>query len=102
MQPKFATKFPNFDIKSPIPAPYLFWYYYRSSDAFKGLNSLYREHIELLYSWIDKHYRLMYNRVNEQLSRKVVSYKTIPFLVKPGNVLVSKDLGKWRAHIATL
>ena len=101
MQPKFATEFPNFDIKSPIPAPYLFWYHYRSSDAFKGLNSSHREHMELLCSWIDKHYGPMYDRVNEQLSRKVVSYETMPFLVKPGDVLVSKHLGKWRAHVAT-
>ena len=79
MQPKFATEFPNFDIKSPIPAPYLFWYHYRSSDAFKGLNSSHREHMELLCSWIDKHYGPMYDRVNEQLSRKVVSYETMPF-----------------------
>jgi hypothetical protein len=43
----------------------------------------------------------MYDRVNEQLSRKVVSYETMPFLVKPGDVLVSKDFGKWRAHVAT-
>ena len=100
-QPKFSTEFPNFNIKFAIPAPYLFWYHYRNQDAFQDLSLIHREHMQLLCGWIDEHYGAMYDRVNEQLSRKVVSYETMPFLAKPGDVLVSKDAGKWRAHVAT-
>ncbi|KAF3006997.1 hypothetical protein E8E14_007964 [Neopestalotiopsis sp. 37M] len=90
-QPKFSKEFPSLDIRGPLHAPYLFWYRYRSSTALDVLRQPHRDIMQLLTVWIEEHYAKKFDRVDDQLKRGVVSEDTMPFLVKPGTVLVWKD-----------
>lgn len=89
-QPTFAQIFPGVDISNTIGAPYLFWYYYRSKDALKELSPTSLTAMKLLTSWIEENYGELYDLVEDQLKRGMISAKTIEFLVKPGDVLVWK------------
>ncbi|KAI1125818.1 AAA family ATPase [Nemania abortiva] len=100
MQPKFAEEFPGLDIRAPLPAPYLFWYHYRSSDVSSQLNAYHQQQIQLLTSWIDSNYGAQYDLVDRQLADGVVSVEAMPFLVKPGDVLVWEAKGESHATIA--
>ncbi|KAF1995863.1 hypothetical protein P154DRAFT_580394 [Amniculicola lignicola CBS 123094] len=71
--PNVKKKVPNIDPRVPWIAPYVFWYHY------KGLVSL---------------KTLAKSMKKEQLQRNVVSYKSMDFLIKPGDPLVWKDKGK--------
>ncbi|KAK7990084.1 hypothetical protein PG989_010399 [Apiospora arundinis] len=88
LQTRVSDDFPNLNIRDPIPAPYLFWYHYRSSNAIDLLGLEYRELMKFLTSWIEEHYASKYALADAQFSRRVVSQETMPFLVKPGDVLV--------------
>jgi len=100
-QPDFSSEFPGFNIRGTIPAPYLFWYHYRSAKALENLDKVHRDHMELLTGWINKTCSVMYSRVDDQLKRGMVSSETMPFLVKPGNALVSLEKGTLRAFVAS-
>ncbi|KAK0639831.1 P-loop containing nucleoside triphosphate hydrolase protein [Cercophora newfieldiana] len=99
-QPKFNSEFPDFGIRGQIPSPYLFWYHYRCPEAFSELSKDHRFHMQLLTDWIEEAYGAMYSRVEDQLKRGVVSSETVPFLVKPGDALISSGKGSTRAYIA--
>ncbi|KAK8087324.1 hypothetical protein PG994_002298 [Apiospora phragmitis] len=55
MQPNFSDDFPDHDIRR-IPAPYLFWYHYRSSNALDRLSLKSGEFMKFLTSWIEENY----------------------------------------------
>lgn len=99
-QPKFEEEFPKFNIRSPIPAPYIFWYHYRSNNQLGGLEPQHQQLMHLLTDWIEENYGSTYDRIDSQLSRKVVSFDTIQYLFKPGDVLVSQSNEKLEAFIA--
>ncbi|KAI0892764.1 AAA family ATPase [Annulohypoxylon nitens] len=90
-QPRFSEEFPYLNIRDSIPSPYLFWYHYRSPTALDVLDPSRQNVMRLLTSWIEKHYAEKFDLVNDQLERGVISQETMPFLVKPGDVLVWKD-----------
>ncbi|KAK8103694.1 uncharacterized protein PG998_010727 [Apiospora kogelbergensis] len=100
MQPNFQDDFPNLKIRGQIPAPYLFWYQYRSSNALQRLNQTSREVMNFFTSWIDEHYSQKFALAEDHLSRRVVSEETMPFLVKPGDVLVWEQRRKIHAVVA--
>lgn len=99
-QPTMSTDFPWFNDKGEIPAPYLFWYHHRSPTALDLMSAPHRKIMSLLTSWIEEHYAEIYNRVNDTLNRGVVTENTMPFLVKPGDVLVWKEKAELNAVIA--
>lgn len=98
MQPNFSSEFPNLNIRSQIPAPYLFWYHYRSSNALDRLSSEMRGVMKFLTSWIEKNYAKKYGLAEQHLAKGIVSQETMPFLVKPGDVLVWE--GRREVHAA--
>ena len=100
-QPKFVEDFPNFNIKNPISAPYLFWYHYGSPTALDGLSASYADTMKILTSWIDEHYGGLYSLVRSQLSRGVTSVETMEFLFKPGEVLLWEEKNDMVAAIAS-
>jgi hypothetical protein len=91
-QTGFLERYPDFNIKDNHPAPYLFWYYHRKpgTDLFGNMSPLHQELMNLLTGWIDKNYGELYCQAEEQLKRGKVSYNTMEFLFKPGEVVVSK------------
>lgn len=99
-QPRFAEEFPGLNIATGIGAPYLFWYYYRSKNALEGLSPTSLASMKLLTSWIEENYGELYDLVEDQLERGVVSAKTIKFLVKPGDVVVWKEKRDLTAAVA--
>ncbi|XXH01512.1 hypothetical protein Hte_007872 [Hypoxylon texense] len=98
--PKFGTDFPKFSVRNPIASPYLCWYFYRSHDAFAGMCPRHQRHMELLTGEMEKSCGDTYRKINSQLKRQVVSFETIQFLFRPGDVLLSKDGRKQEAFIA--
>lgn len=99
-QPKFAEEFPGLNIENGVGAPYLFWYYYRSKNALEGLSPTSLASMKLLTSWIEENYGELYDLVEDQLGRGVVSAKTIKFLVKPGDIVVWKEKRDLTAAVA--
>lgn len=99
-QLSFAEEFPEFNIRNRIPAPYLFWYYYRSPEPFQGMDTHHQQLMELLTSWIEDNYGEKYDLVARQLKNGVISQETMPFLVRPRDVLVWEDRHKFKAAVA--
>ncbi|KAK7921482.1 hypothetical protein PG985_009504 [Apiospora marii] len=100
MQPTFSNDFPDLNIRVSIPAPYLFWYHYRSANALDRLNPKSREIMEFLTSWIEENYSQKYALVENHLENGAISQETMPFLVKPGDVLVWEERREIYAAIA--
>lgn len=100
-QPKFDSDFPNFNICESIASPYLCWYLYRSDDAFAGMRAYYRRYMELLTGEMEKSCGDTYRKIDSQLKRQVVSFETIQFLFRPGDVLLSKEGRKQEAFVAS-
>jgi hypothetical protein len=90
-RPMFKEQFRSYNVREPIPAPYLFWYYDRSPTAFDGLSESHRDHMIKLTTWIDENYGEMYGRVDTQLQRGFVSYDSVQFLIQPGDAVVVKE-----------
>jgi hypothetical protein len=99
-RPNFAEEFPNFNIRGHIPAPYLFWYHYRGPDAMRGLTPVHGRLMRLVTTWIEDNYGGKYDLVDKQLDRGVISQDTVPFLFKPGDVIVWEKRGELHAAIA--
>jgi hypothetical protein len=93
--PLLEEEFPSFNPSLAFVAPYLFWYHHRSTATFKALSEPQRQLLSKLTTWIDENYGELYNRVEEQLARGVVSYDSMPFLVKVGDaILVKQEVGQ--------
>ncbi|KAK8133590.1 hypothetical protein PG984_005602 [Apiospora sp. TS-2023a] len=99
-QTNFSDYFPDLNIRGHIPAPYLFWYHYRSSNALDLISPKSRECMEFFTSWIEEHYAQKYALAEDHLARGVISQETMPFLVKPGDVLVWKGMHGDSAAVA--
>ncbi|KAK0752062.1 hypothetical protein B0T18DRAFT_403997 [Schizothecium vesticola] len=99
-QPTFKDDFPGWDSKTAIRSPFLFWYHYRSSDRFQQMAESHRSQMQLLSKWIDQNYGQMYSDVDAQFSRGYVSASTMPFFVRPGEVLVSRTRKGIHGYIA--
>ncbi|KAI0444196.1 P-loop containing nucleoside triphosphate hydrolase protein [Xylaria telfairii] len=99
-QPNAPTEFPDFNAQTPISAPYLFWYHYRSPDALDKLHGTHQVLMRVLTAWIDEQYGDLYARVDDQFQRVVTSAETLEFLFKPGDVMIWKEKNEIAAAIA--
>lgn len=91
LQPTIEDDFPGLDMSERIAAPYLPWYRYRSPTALDQLEPKHQEMMALLTTWIEDNYRELYEKVQDQLERGVISPETVQFLIQPGDVVVSKE-----------
>jgi hypothetical protein len=99
--PLLEKEFPNFNPSLAFVAPYLFWYHHRSTATFKALSEPQRQLLSRLTTWIDENYGELYDRVEEQLERGVVSYDSMPFLVKLGDaILVKQEVGERNQEVS--
>ncbi|RGP77597.1 aaa family atpase [Fusarium longipes] len=89
--PKFRETFPHWRASDPIQSPFLFWYSYRDSTNLQAMAEPHRKQMILLTEWIDNKYSGIYADVEETTSRGLVSTLTMPFLIRPGEVLVSEN-----------
>lgn len=83
--------FPDWDSAVELDAPYLFWYQYRSKNHLDKLSGPAQTQLRLLTGWIDLHYNEVYNTAEDELAAGMVSKLSVPFLIRPGDVLVSKE-----------
>ncbi|RLL93199.1 hypothetical protein CFD26_101608 [Aspergillus turcosus] len=91
--PNFSTLFPNFKVDAEIQAPFLFWYHYRSSYLTIAcqLKAAHRDLMDLMTRWIEETYSQEYDAIEASFGKGYVSSKTIKYLIRPGDVLVSKS-----------
>lgn len=97
LQPGFWGKFPDFDARAPIAAPYIFRYMYRSMDVLQQLQEPHGSLMRMLISWIDDNYAEKYAEADSQLARGVITLRTMPFLTYPGDVLIWKEKRRMKA-----
>lgn len=90
-QPNFNTEFPKFDVRDKFDSPYFLWYLYKSNEALDGMKPHNQKYMKLLTDEIENSCGTLYEKVDSQLQRRVISLETIQFLFKPGEVLLSKQ-----------
>lgn len=96
-QPEFEKESGTFTTRSFLRRPYLFRYQSRSPTALDGLGPKSCDFMKLLTAWIEDNYGNLYERAEEQKARGVVSPETMQFLIRPGDVVLSKEkLGRVR------
>ncbi|PYI06177.1 P-loop containing nucleoside triphosphate hydrolase protein [Aspergillus sclerotiicarbonarius CBS 121057] len=103
MQPDYDKLFPHLDLRKEVPAPYLFWYCFRSSyETVKSLLSTNDKRlIQLFDEWVTPNHEIEYAKVDDQIQKGVISRLSMKYLVKPGTVLVSQKRGQLQAYMAT-
>lgn len=83
-------------------APYYWWYYYRDQpDIFDKLSLRQARLVRNLTEWINANYSELYDRIDSQFERGMVSAVSISFLFRPGDVLVCKDQDNVEAYLAS-
>lgn len=101
LHPEFLKSYPSFDIRAPISAPYIFWYICRSQATLQALSTSHQDLMRTLTSWIDRNYEDQYAEAKHHFENGVVTLRTMPFLLCPGDVLVWKEKGKTKAAISS-
>ncbi|KAI1068510.1 hypothetical protein LB507_004369, partial [Fusarium sp. FIESC RH6] len=98
--PTFSERFPGWRSDGPIDSPFLFWYCYRDSTNIETMAEPHKKQMQLLTQWIDNNYGKIYTEAEAHFSRGYISEQTMPFFVRPGEVLVSKTAKGIEGHIA--
>ncbi|KAM0402758.1 hypothetical protein ACHAPZ_004249 [Fusarium culmorum] len=98
--PTFRDKFPGWRSTDPINSPFLFWYCYRAATDLQAMDEPHRKQMTLLTEWIDNNYSEMHAAVEDKFSQGFVSEATMPFFIRPGEVLVSMNERGISGHIA--
>ena len=84
-----------------IEAPYLFWYHMRSVADWHDLSPPHEKLMRSLTAWIDQHYEDEYTQADSLFHRGLVSFPTFKYLIKPGDVLLSRlNKDTQQAHMA--
>ena len=80
------------DFKGDITAPYLFWYHFRNrvSAGIGRLSGIERDLMLLFRDWIEGTYKGIWGYVDGLFSRRMVTPWSIRYLVRPGEVVVSR------------
>jgi hypothetical protein len=86
-----------------IDAPYLFFYHNR--DAFRQqishMNAEQQSQLCLFMNYIEKHFKGKYDEANVLFSQGLVSDKTLPYLISPNEVVVTREDEEDMAYMAT-
>lgn len=91
--PHFEHHLPGFRPESEIPAPYLFWYRYRTvgNQVVESLSPRHKELMSLLTAVIEDCYGEEYEGAKEIFERGLVSKRYMKYLVQPDDILVSTE-----------
>ncbi|KAF4336553.1 AAA family ATPase [Fusarium beomiforme] len=96
----FKENFPDWRSTDAINSPFLFWYCYRSSGVLQSMADPHKKQMLLLTEWIDQKYSDMYAEAEGKFSAGYVSALSMPFFIRPGEVLVSKNEKGIQGHIS--
>ena len=102
-QPEYAELLSEYTKSYELPAPYLFIYHNRNSlEAFQhGLPVPARTQLSLLWNYVTEQYADEYAAADSLLSQNKISPQFVPYLFKPGDVLVSRADGQHTGYVAT-
>jgi hypothetical protein len=98
---ELIAHFPDLDPTEEIHAPYRFWYHCRSNDPLRPLPPEHKELMELVTDWIEANYGEIYRNADERLSLGLVSEDLLDYLVRPGDVLVTKSEDRFVGYMAS-
>ncbi|KAJ3540144.1 hypothetical protein NM208_g5192 [Fusarium decemcellulare] len=90
-QPRFKDYFPDWSFKIPFQSPFLFWYHFRLDEGIEAMPEPHRTQMRLLTDWIEQNYNDIYSDAETEFAHGKVSRSTMPFFVRPGEVVVSKS-----------
>ena len=98
----FNKSFPGGIWAGELPAPYLFWYRFRSlySSFVVGLEPHQKSLVNLLAQWIEAHYGQEYEAANNRLREGYVSRNLMKYYIMPGDILVMKSKGQLQTCMA--
>ncbi|KAI0163736.1 hypothetical protein BJ166DRAFT_465584 [Pestalotiopsis sp. NC0098] len=98
--PAFRTEFPLLNERKRMRPPFIWWYHYRKTLDTSQLQPRQSQLVSAFTNAIDESYGSLYNKIDDQFSRGLVSPASIQYLIRPGSVLVSKDDDTPRGHLA--
>lgn len=89
----FSKVFPRFNIEAEIPAPYNFLYhmYPKLHANIARLARPAQDHLAVLMEFLGESYLPRYQKVIESMDEGIITADQVPFLVRPGDVLVRMD-----------
>lgn len=79
--------------------PYTWWYHRRKSHNIQSLPNRQARLVLALVDWIEASYASLFDAIDDQLRRGRVSRFSMPFLLRPGDVLVSSEDSVPRGHV---
>lgn len=99
--PGRRKQYPEFDLYSEIPGPYLF--YYNDRAAFKRkvarVRKDYRSQLSLFIAYIDESFGKEYGEVDESFNQGLVSAKHAEYLFTPDTLLISSTKDQAIAYV---
>ena len=98
--PMLKAYFPDWNSQIPIESPFPFWYHCRSEDCVEALSdSQHRSQVRLLTEWIDENYHQVFEEAKTQFALGKISDSTMPFFVRPGEILVTRTDKELRGFV---
>jgi hypothetical protein len=88
--PHFKDYLPgDFQTCAKISAPYVFWFYSRTTPVINSLPAGPKSLMKLLASYLDQEYSQQYQAFEDMFGRGMVSRRAMDFLIQPGDILIS-------------
>ncbi|KAK2730733.1 AAA family ATPase [Colletotrichum kahawae] len=100
LHPASRQEFPKVNTNDRLSAPFIWWYHHRKSSKIESLPRRQAELVNALVNHIEQAYALLYDNIDDQLSRGCVSNDSMEYLFRPGQVLISFKDGVPQGHIA--
>lgn len=98
--PAFRTEFPHLNERKRMRPPFIWWYHYKKTLDTSRLQPRQSQLVSAFTDAIDDSYGSLYNKIDDQFSRGLVSPASMQYLIRPGSVLISKDGDTPRGHLA--
>jgi hypothetical protein len=92
--PSLEEEFDDWPTITELRAPYLFWYGCRSPTALDDLEPRHQELMKLVVDFIEEGYLSDWEKADTMFESGYVSLSTMPYLVKPGEVIVTIEEGQ--------
>lgn len=99
---EYAELLNEYSSSNELRAPYLFIYHSRHNldELENSLPSSAKSHLSLLANYVLEQYADEYAAADYLLSQNKISPEYIPYLFKPGDVLVSREDGQYTGYVA--
>lgn len=96
----FRDEFPLFNEREKMRPPFIWWYHYRKQFGISKLSPRQSELVSAFIDAIEESCGSLYNKIDDQFSKGLVSSLSMQYLTRIGSVLISNDGGIPQGHIA--